>query len=59
MGKTATIIGGIMIAIGAIWIGQGLGYVGGSFMTGQSHWAWIGAATAIGGAALIAFGRRG
>ena len=48
----------VLIAIGAVWIGQGLGYVGGSFMTGQSHWAWIGAATALGGIALLFVRRR-
>ena len=56
--KILKIVGGIMIAVGAIWIGQGLGYVGGSFLTGESHWAWIGAATALGGLALMIFGRR-
>lgn len=58
MRQTLTIIGGILLAIGAIWICQGLGYIGGSFMTGQSHWAWIGTATALGGAAVIVFARR-
>jgi len=29
--------------MGLLWIGQGLGYVRGSFMTGQPVWAAIGA----------------
>ena len=52
-------VGGVLIAIGAVWIGQGLGYVGGSFMTGQSQWTWIGSAVALCGIALIFVGRRG
>ena len=52
------LVGGFLILIGAIWIGQGLGYVGGSFMTGQSQWTWIGAATAIAGLALMFVRRR-
>lgn len=29
--------------VGAIWLGQGLGFIGGSFMTGSAFWAAIGA----------------
>jgi hypothetical protein len=39
--------------VGLVWIGQGLGYVKGSFMTGAVLWAWIGAATAMAGIAVI------
>jgi len=37
---------------------QGLGIVGGSFMTGQSQWLYIGIVTAIAGMALLAWGAR-
>ncbi|HEX2647563.1 MAG TPA: hypothetical protein VHO95_10060 [Candidatus Dormibacteraeota bacterium] len=40
-----TVIGGLMALAGAVWIGQGLGYIKGSFMTGDVHWFWIGSAT--------------
>jgi hypothetical protein len=48
----------IMLLVGAVWIGQGLGYIKGSFMTGDMHWFWIGiglvaAALFLGAAALI------
>lgn len=28
--------------VGGVWLGQGLGYIGGSFMTGSQLWATIG-----------------
>jgi len=39
-----------------VWTLQGLGYVGGSFMTGATAWAIIGPVTAAAGLALIAAG---
>ena len=42
MKGTLLALGGVVIALGALWIGQGLGYVKGSFMTGQRMWAYIG-----------------
>jgi hypothetical protein len=50
---TVVVLGVLLILIGLVWIGQGLGYVKGSFMTGAILWAWIGAGTALVGAALI------
>jgi hypothetical protein len=47
------VLGVLLILIGLVWIGQGLGYVKGSFMTGAMLWAWIGAGTTLAGAALI------
>lgn len=37
----------IVLAIGALWSLQGIGLVGGSFMTGQSQWLYIGILTAL------------
>ncbi|MET3579092.1 hypothetical protein ABID19_002117 [Mesorhizobium robiniae] len=37
----------IVIAIGALWSLQGIGLIGGSFMTGQSQWLYIGIVTAL------------
>lgn len=34
----------VMLLVGLIWIGQGMGVVAGSAMSGQSIWALIGAA---------------
>ena len=37
----------IVLAIGALWSMQGIGWVGGSFMTGQSRWLYIGIVTML------------
>ena len=42
-----------MIAIGGVFAGQGLGYIPGSFMTGDIHWFWIGSAMIVVGIADI------
>jgi hypothetical protein len=48
------IIGVVLIATGVVWIGQGVGAIGGSFMTGAPEWAVIGAVCVfIGGALLL------
>lgn len=43
---------------GIVWTLQGLGYVGGSFMTGATVWAIIGPVVALIGVVLIAAGIR-
>ena len=53
------ILAGFLIAIGGIWILQGVNILPGSFMTGQIVWAWRGAAAAaIGILLLIAANRK-
>jgi len=47
------ILGGLCIAMGAIWILQGVNILPGSFMTGQIVWAWRGAAAAAVGILLL------
>lgn len=59
MQKIGGILGGVLLLLlGAVWIGQGLGYIKGSFMTGAMQWFWIGLACAVAGAALLAFSLR-
>ncbi len=42
------IIAGFLIAVGLVWIGQGLGYLrGSSFMVDDIRWALIGVAMAV------------
>lgn len=49
----------VVTAVGLVWIGQGLGLIRSrSFMTDDPTWAWIGAATALVGAALLVRGLR-
>ena len=45
----------LLLLLGLVWIGQGLGYIKGSFMTGEMLWFWIGLACAMAGAGLLAF----
>jgi hypothetical protein len=62
LGKAAAVaLGGLMFAVGLLWTLQGLGYVGGSSMTGSDTWAVIGPAFAGLGVALVwvALQRRG
>ena len=47
------ILGIVLLLVGLLWVFQGLGVVGGSFMTGQSQWITIGLATAAVGVALF------
>ncbi len=37
----------VLLLIGLLWIGQGLGWIGGSFMSSQPIWAAIGAVAVI------------
>jgi hypothetical protein len=48
----------VLVAVGLVWLGQGIGLIGGSFMTGEPLWAIIGAAMLLGAAMLTAFLRR-
>ena len=45
-------IAGLMILVGGVFAGQGMGYIGGSEMTDQDEWAFIGSAMAGLGVAL-------
>ena len=50
---------GIAAALaGLVWTLQGLGYVGGSFMSGATVWAVIGPVVALAGLLLIIVGLR-
>jgi hypothetical protein len=55
----ALVFGALMILVGGVWTLQGLGYLKGSVMTGQSVWAIIGPVLAGFGVALILVGLRG
>ena len=47
-------IGVLIVLVGAVFAGQGLGYVPGSFMTGDMHWFWIGGGMVVVGLAVLA-----
>jgi len=41
------IIAAVLALAGLVWLGQGLGFIPGSFMTGSTTWAVIGAACLV------------
>lgn len=45
-------VGALIVLAGAVFAGQGLGKIPGSFMTGDIHWFWIGSAMVVVGLAL-------
>ncbi|HEU4332119.1 MAG TPA: hypothetical protein VFR40_13465 [Lapillicoccus sp.] len=54
MTRTALLIlGGLLIAVGAVWTLQGLGYLPGSVMSGVTFWAIVGPIVALVGVVLI------
>ena len=60
--KVALGVLGVLVALaGAVFAGQGLGYIPGSVMTGDIKWFWIGSVMVVVGLALAWFGllRRG
>jgi hypothetical protein len=58
-GRTRAVVGLVLIALGAVWIGQGTGLLKGrSFMVGDPLWAVIGVAVICLGVAVIASARR-
>ena len=48
----------LVVLIGAVFAGQGLGYIPGSVMTGDMKWFWIGGAMVVVGLVLGAAGLR-
>ena len=41
------VVGALVALAGAVFAGQGLGYIKGSFMTGDVHWFWIGSGMVV------------
>jgi hypothetical protein len=52
------VIGVVAALAGIVWTLQGLGYIGGSFMSGATVWAVIGPVVALAGLVLIAIAGR-
>ncbi len=59
MRQVMLVVVGVAAALaGIVWTLQGLGYVGGSFMSGATVWAIIGPVVALAGLVLIAIASR-
>ena len=52
------VVGVLLVLVGAVWVGQGIGVIGGSFMSGEIVWAVIGAPMVFVGALLVRAGNR-
>ncbi len=55
------VVGVLTVLMGLVWAAQGSGYFpypASSFMIDNSRWIYIGLATVVAGAALIAWSRR-
>jgi hypothetical protein len=50
------VLGALVFLIGAVFAGQGLGYIKGSVMTGDMSWFWIGGVMVVVGLVLAFFG---
>ena len=52
------VVGILLVLVGGLWVLQGLGYVGGSFMSGARQWFWIGLGVGVVGIVLAVLGIR-
>ncbi len=52
MRPTRLVLALVLALVGLVWLGQGLGFIPGSFMTGDQFWAAVGAVL-LGAAALV------
>ncbi len=51
-------VGALLVIAGVVWALQGLGYIGGSVMSGVTFWAVAGPLVALAGLAMAAVGVR-
>jgi hypothetical protein len=55
----ATILCGLVLIVGVVWILQGVNILPGSFMTGHIQWAVYGAVLVVAGLGLLVWLKRG
>ncbi len=58
MRSTRLVLAAVLALVGLVWVGQGLGFIGGSFMTGSLFWAAVGAALLALAALVVGIERR-
>ena len=49
-----TVLGALLVCVGAVWVLQGIGRLPGSFMSGDTFWAVAGGFTALVGLGIMA-----
>jgi len=55
---TLLVVGGLLTLVGGVWMLQGSGVIGGSFMSGSSLWFVIGVICVLAGIAIVVQGAR-
>ncbi len=58
MRRLARMFATTMVLVGSVWSLQGLGVLGGSAMSGDPLWGWIGSVLLLGGLGLGVWGMR-
>ena len=58
MKTTINIVAVLLLVVGTLWILQGRGLVGGSFMTGDRTWLWTGVAVDLLGIGMLIWNNR-
>ena len=53
MRPSRLVIAAVIGLLGLVWLGQGLGYIGGSFMSGSQVWATIGTLLLVVAVAIV------
>jgi hypothetical protein len=53
MRRSRIVLAALIALFGLVWLGQGLGYIPGSFMTGSQFWATMGTLLLVVAAALL------
>ena len=57
MNRRRVVIAGVLGLVGLVWVGQGLGVLGGGFMVGDPLWALAGAALIVAAVVYAAWPR--
>ena len=52
MRRSRVLVAAVLLLVGLVWIGQGIGLVAGSAMSGSPFWAAVGIGLVIGAAAI-------
>ncbi len=58
MSPVRLVVVAVLLLLGLVWIGQGLGWIGGSFMSSQPFWAAVGAVVVVAAGVIAWRGRR-
>ena len=58
MRPTRLVLALVLALAGRVWLGQGLGFIPGSFMTGSPFWAVVGAGLVALAVVIVAAERR-